>query len=174
MEKIDSKENLIRLVNQYKNLVFSVCLKLTGDYFVAEDITQETFISAYTHYQGFDGYAEKAWICRIATNKCIDYKRQAARRVTYMPQEELPEECTDTSDDPLRMYLNEETLKKFSESCAKLPQPYGAIAKAHFVDGLTAREVAQKEGKNIKTIQTQIYRAREMLKKSIRKEDLLS
>ena len=174
MENIDSKENLIRLVNQYKNLVFSVCLKLTGDYFVAEDITQETFILAYTHYESFDGNAEKAWICRIASNKCIDYQRQAARRLTYMPEEELPEERMSTSEDPLQMYLNTETLKKLSDGCANLPKPYDLIAKAYFVDGLTAREIAEKEDKNVKTIQTQIYRAREMLKKTIRKEDLIS
>ena len=42
MGKLDSKDKLILLMDQYKNLVFSVCLKLTGDYFTAEDITQET------------------------------------------------------------------------------------------------------------------------------------
>ena len=47
MGEIDSKEKLIELMSQHKNLVFSVCLKMTGDYFAAEDITQETFISAY-------------------------------------------------------------------------------------------------------------------------------
>ena len=41
---IDPKDNVIRLVNAYKDLVFSIALKLTGDYFAAEDITQETFI----------------------------------------------------------------------------------------------------------------------------------
>ena len=49
MGNTDSKEKLIELMSTYKNLVFSVCLKLTGDYFAAEDITQETFISAYEH-----------------------------------------------------------------------------------------------------------------------------
>ncbi len=49
MGKIDSKKKLIELMSQYKNLVFSVCLKMTGDYFTAEDITQETFLSAYQH-----------------------------------------------------------------------------------------------------------------------------
>ena len=72
------------------------------------------------------------------------------------------------------MYLNAETLKKLSDGCANLPKPYDGIAKAYFIDGLTAREIAEKEDKNVKTIQTQIYRAREMLKKTIRKEDLLS
>ena len=41
MEKINSKETLIRLIDQYQNLIFSVCLKMTGDYFTAEDLTQE-------------------------------------------------------------------------------------------------------------------------------------
>ena len=48
VEKIDSKENLIRLVEQYQNLIFSICLKLTGDYFTAEDLTQETFCRPIT------------------------------------------------------------------------------------------------------------------------------
>ena len=47
-------------MDQYKNLVFSVCLKLTGDHFTAEDITQETFIAAYRHLEDFDGRDEKA------------------------------------------------------------------------------------------------------------------
>ena len=62
MGKTDSKEKLIELMSTYKNLVFSVCLKLTGDYFAAEDITQETFISAYEHINEFDGSSEKAWL----------------------------------------------------------------------------------------------------------------
>ena len=81
VENIDSKENLIRLISQYQNLVFSICLKLTGDYFAAEDLTQETFLAAYRHIEEFDGLAEKAWLCRIASNKCIDYRREAARRL---------------------------------------------------------------------------------------------
>ena len=80
MEKIDSKENLTRLVNQYQNLIFSICLKITGDYFASEDLTQETFLSAYKHWEEFNGQAEKAWLCRIASNKSIDYCREAARR----------------------------------------------------------------------------------------------
>ena len=54
---------------------------MTGDYFVSEDIAQETFISAYKHFEDFDGNNEKAWICRIATNKCIDYLKSSARRI---------------------------------------------------------------------------------------------
>ena len=173
MEKIDSKEQIIRLMNQYKNLVFSVCLKLTGDYFVAEDITQETFLSAYEHWQDFDGAAEKAWICRIASNKCIDYKRAAERKSMPTAEEEMPE-LVDTENDPLHMFVGNEVMENLKNSCRQLSSPYDEVAYMHFVDGMTAKEIAERTDRNLKTIQTQIYRAKEMLKKIIRREDLLS
>ena len=45
---------LTQMMHDYQNLVFSVCVKMTGDYFAAEDISQETFISAYRHLGEFD------------------------------------------------------------------------------------------------------------------------
>ena len=68
------------MVDTYQNLVFSVCYKVTRDYFAAEDLAQETFLSAYKNLDGFEGGNEKAWLCRIATNKSIDYLRGAGRR----------------------------------------------------------------------------------------------
>ena len=173
MEKIDSKEQIIRLMNQYKNLVFSVCLKLTGDYFVAEDITQETFLSAYEHWQDFDGAAEKAWICRIASNKCIDYKRVAERRSMPTAEEEMPE-LVDAENDPLHMFVGNEVIETLMDACRQLSSPYDEVAYMHFVDGMMAKEIAERTDRNLKTVQTQIYRAKEMLKKIIRREDLLS
>ena len=173
METIDSKENLIRLVNQYKNLVFSICLKITGDYFVAEDITQETFISAFKHGQEIKEDTEKAWLARVATNKCIDWKREAARRSISFPEEEMPERADDDSNNPLNCYLCKDTEEKLLEACESLKSPYNEIAKLYFSKGLTAKEISEKTGTGLKTVQTQIYRAKDMLKQRIRKEDLL-
>lgn len=172
MEKIDSKENFIRFVKQYQNLVFSICLKLTGDYFAAEDLTQETFLSAYQHGENFDGQAEKAWICRIASNKCIDYLRAAKRREESVPEEELPEEGS-MQNEPLQQVLNRELLDKLKQNCEKLKPPYREVALEHFVEGRTAGEIAAKTGTGIHTIKTQIHRARELLKKSMGKEMLI-
>lgn len=171
MEKIDSKENLIRLIKQYQNLVFSLCLKLTGDYFAAEDLTQETFLSAYQHLSDFDGQAEKAWLCRIASNKCVDYLRAAARRVVPVAEEELPEQATE-QEEPLKQVLNKEILAEFKAGCEALKSPYREIALKHFVEGRTAGEIAADSETGISTIKTQIYRARELLKKSLGKEML--
>ena len=168
MEYIDAKDNFIDFVRRYQNLVFSICLKLTGDYFSAEDLAQETFMAAYQHLGEFDGANEKAWICRIASNKCIDYQKAAARRMIPTTEEELPEDMQDLQNEPLQMVLNQEVMRELSECCQALPPPYDTIALQHFVEGLSAKEIANRMGVNIHTVQTQIYRAREKLKKALR------
>lgn len=54
--------------------------------------------------------------------------------------------------------------------CRRLKPPYDAIAEAFYYEEQSAEEIAVSQEKNIKTIQTQIYRAREMLKNMYRKE----
>ena len=170
MEKIDSKENFIRLIQQYQNLVFSICLKLTGDYFAAEDLTQETFLSAYRHMENFDGQAEKAWLCRIAGNKCIDYLRAADRRMVPIAEEDMPELADARQEEPLSRVLNQELFAQLKEACEVLKSPYREVALAHFARGKPAGEIASESGDSINTVKTRIYRAREMLKKTLGKE----
>lgn len=172
VEQIDAKENLIRLIHQYQNLVFSICLKLTGDYFTAEDLAQETFLSAYHHYGEFDGNNEKAWICRIASNKCIDYQRAKARRDVPTITEEMPTEQLIDYHEPSQNICNQEVLEELEQCCKNLSPPYNKIALQHFLEGKTAKEIAEQSGISVHTIQTQIYRAREKLKKIYRKEML--
>ena len=56
------EETLERLIHQYQNLIYSICYRLTGDYFDAEDLAQDTFLSAYKNLARFDGNNERAWL----------------------------------------------------------------------------------------------------------------
>ena len=172
MVRIDPEKKLIELMGRYRDLVFSVSLKITGDYFAAEDITQETFLSAYQHLTEFDGASEKAWLCRIAANRSIDYLRAAARRTSAAPEEELAAHAAEPRDGPLERYLAKEVMEDLKTNCGGLSEPYRTPAILHFIEGLTAREIAERSGVPLKTVQTRIYRARGMLKKKLRKEDL--
>ena len=58
--KIDCQNKISELMDRYQNLILSVCYKMTGDYFAAQDLTQETFLSAYRNLERFDGGNEKA------------------------------------------------------------------------------------------------------------------
>lgn len=158
-------------MTKYQNLIYSICYRLTGDYFDAEDLTQDTFLSAYRHQQECDGQNEKAWLCRIATNKCIDYLKRAGRR--SIPTEELFfSALPDSRSSPEGETLETEIQNHLYESCCKLSSPYREVALDYYYYELDINEIVQKTGKNKKTLQTQIYRAKGMLKKLMRKEDL--
>lgn len=152
------------MIDNYQNLVFSICYKITGNYFDAEDMTQETFLSAYKNYSKFDGKNEKAWICRIATNKCIDLKRKPLNN--QIPTEEsffleVKDKNTSIEENVIGLEMNEELLK----NCNALKPPYDQIARFYFYDELTTSQIADKLERNEKTVQTQVYRAKAMLKK---------
>ncbi|SET01619.1 RNA polymerase sigma factor [[Clostridium] polysaccharolyticum] len=167
MGKIKSEKYLEELIDNYQNLIFSICYKLTNDYFIAEDLTQETFLSAFEHAESFQGGNEKAWICRIASNKCIDYQKQASRRNILCEDVALEETRTDT---PETSYIEKEACNRFLQECKRLKPPYDEIARMYFYEEKKVQEIANMKEKNVKTIQTQIYRARSMLRKVFREE----
>lgn len=172
VEKIRENDNFIRLIEQYQNLVFSICLKMTSDYFAAQDLSQETFVSAYKHLTEFDGQSEKAWLCRIASNKCIDYLKEAKRREMPVIYENLDTEKAAEQSDPLTQVLNQEIMEKLKNSVKALSPPYKEVALYYFVEGKTAKEIAALQNANIHTINTQLLRAKKMLKATLGKEML--
>lgn len=133
-------------------------------------MSQEAFLSAYESIRQFDGKNEKAWICRIAKNKCLDYLKASGRK-------SLPTEDSyftgqeDRSQTPEQQYLEKEVREELLQSCRQLHPPYNEIATDYYYHEMSAEEIAAKRGRNLKTVQTQIYRARGMLRKHYRKED---
>ena len=57
---INAERQLEAYIDQYQNLIFSIYYKYTENYFDAEDLTQETFLSAYKAISLFDGQSAKA------------------------------------------------------------------------------------------------------------------
>lgn len=134
--------------------------------FDAQDLTQETFLSVYKKLAEFDGTYEKAWISRIATNKCLDYLKNSARQ-TEVKEEVYFEEIRDLRAGPEESYLNQESKEFVLSICEKIKPPYDKIAREHFYEEKSAKEIAEATGKNIKTVQTQIYRAKALIKKQM-------
>lgn len=163
-ESIDGQEYLAELFDRYGNLVWSICYKFTNDYFEAQDLTQDTFLSVYCHLSSFDGRNERAWICRIATNKGLDYVKHAQRRI--QPEEDtffsLLENGQKSAEEEM---LEKDTKQRLYEACNSLKPPYNEVAVDYFCKEMTAAEIAAARNKKEKTVQTQIYRAKAMLKK---------
>ena len=123
---------------------------MSGNPFDAQDLTQETFLSAWKRWEEFDGAHEKAWICRIATNKCLDFLKSRERKPEKLEEETLME-IPDHRSGPEGQYLMNESREMVRTLCRQLSPPYD--------------EIAEEKGRNIKSVQTQVYRAKAQLKK---------
>ena len=157
---------LERALEKYGRLIFSICYRMVGDYFEAQDATQETFLTYYKVLDRFDGQNEKAFLTKIATNKCLDFlKRKGSKE---MPSEsEVLESRAGTVSSPEERLLEEEVKEELARACRDLKPPYGQIAYEFYCCDRTAREIAEQKGIKLKTVQTQVLRAKKMLQKKL-------
>lgn len=147
-------------------MVYTVCLRNCGNPFDAEDLMQETFLAAYKSLDTFNREKEQAWICKIALNKCLDFLKSSGRR--QVPMEEVMSE-SDVGECvlPEQIYLRKESEAAVRKLCQSLKEPYASVAIEHFLEGKTAREIAENTGQGLKTVQTHIFRAKAMLKNKL-------
>ncbi len=169
MEKINYDNYLEHLIDSYGDLVFSICFKLVQNYFDAEDLAQDTFLSAYKNFYTFDGKSEKAWICRIATNKCLDYLKRAGRNVIPMADNYFYKVKYDKPS-PEEYAIEADVKRQLYDLCSGLKPPYQKVALDYFYYEKDISEIVKQSGKNIKTVQTQVYRAKVMLRRLWRRE----
>ena len=81
------------LVLCYQDRIYSLAMRILGDQDSAEDVTQNTFLTAYLNLPRFRNGSFRSWLYRIATNACYDVHRRHKRYpVLSIESEELDEE----------------------------------------------------------------------------------
>lgn len=171
MEEIYQNSYFEDLLTKYEKLVFSICYRMTNNYFDAQDLTQETFISVYKVMESFDEKNEKAYITRIATNKCLDHLKRAERRTMPSEDEEL-ERGSPLVDSAEKQVMEIVVMEQLEKCCNRLKEPYKTVAYEYFYKGKTAKEIAEHVNANVHTVQTQIRRVRKVLRTQWDKEEL--
>lgn len=164
-----------QFVAQYEKLVFTICYQFVKDYHEAQNLSQETFLSAYRHIDSYQGDNYKPWIARIATNKAKDYLNSAySRRVMLASDEENSVETMastmqmDTSQQPDELYISQESSGKIEEMIRSLREPYREVCILRFLNEKDTQEIAEILGRPKKTVETQLYRARVILQKQLK------
>ncbi len=157
------KELFSSYIKQYERLIITICLSFTKNYFDAEDLAQQTFLSAYTNYNKFDGVNFKAWLTTIATNKCKDFLKSPARAVDSLSNEDY-QGLKDKGETPEDTLLKKHSREQIHVLCNKLKEPYREVSVNYFCEDVKLSDMAKDTGKSLKTLQTHLYRAKQMLK----------
>ena len=160
------------LVEQYQRLVYTVCYQLVQDHQLAEDLTQDTFVSAFTHMDSCPPEHYKPWLARIAANKARDHLKSAwARRVSApgddgMPQSPPPGAAAPPGPEDLT--VTEDEAAAIRQMVRELKEPYLQVSVMYFLEERSVEEISRALRRPPKTVHTQLFRAKKMLREQIR------
>lgn len=164
-----TNQEFTALVAQYEKFVFTICFQLVRNREDAMDLTQETFVSAFRHIDGCKPENYRPWLARIAANKSKDYLRSAYQKRVIVDGGEAAEDLP-AQGGPEDLCDAAEGIQRIREEISRLGEPYTNVSRMYFLEEKKIDEISVLLSRPKKTVQTQIYRAKQMLRKSL-KED---
>lgn len=89
------------IVDKYKDLVYTLCIKMLSSEEDAEEAAQDVFVKVYKSINSFRGNSKfSTWIYRITYNQCISYIRKKVKLIDLvdeLPETEIDEHSIDGS-----------------------------------------------------------------------------
>ena len=153
------------LVSRYKNLVYSVILRMTTDNEEANDLAQEIFIKVYKNLGKYNiEYKFSTWIMRITTNHVIDARRKKHLNTTSIS--ELESEIA-MQDSPEVVAIRNEQKKDLKKVVDELPEMYKIPIILYHQEGMSYQEISEITEEPLSKVKNRIFRGRRLLKEKL-------
>lgn len=157
-----------RIYQKYFHDVFLYIRAMSGNESLAEEIAQETFVRAMESLHQFDGSKDiRAWLFTIAKNL---YRRHCRRNRIYTDEANL-ESIEDSSPQILEKIVSRETAFQIVRNAEKLPEPYRQVLRLRIYGELSFEKIGQCFGKSAGWARVTCYRARQMIRKELSREE---
>ncbi len=156
------------LVVKYQRRVAATIRRLVREDRIAEELTQEVFLSVFIALPSFRPDGDfAAWLFTIARNAARSYLRSAQNR-----QDDRPVEPLDTAGDngrcgiapsPEEQVMAHQLFDRIDAEVAALPELQRRALLMREIDGLDYKAIAAALGQPINTVKSHIFRAREAI-----------
>lgn len=153
------------LMRRHKEALYRFIRRYVGDADEAYDLLQDTFLAAWSALPGFDSARPmRAWLRRIALNKCRDWSRRRSVRRFFFAAAPIDNNAhrvaiPASETDPEQ----ERRLADLDRQIANLPAGLKEPLLLTQFEGLSHKEAAQILNISRKAVEMRIYRAREQL-----------
>lgn len=155
-------ERYALLVDRYKDMAYNIAYRMVGDGDIAEDMAQESFISAYGALEEFrQGAKFSSWLYRIVVNKCKDYLRAGRETV---PVDDMSDILPAGDRTPEQAASARQTGDVLQKALNALPVEYRDVIVLKHLEELDYQEIAAILGVTVNALKVRAHRGREMLK----------
>ncbi|MCS7225162.1 MAG: sigma-70 family RNA polymerase sigma factor [Armatimonadetes bacterium] len=170
------------LMRRYARRVWTLSYRLLRNREDAEDVTQETFLSALEHLKDLrDEDRFGPWLAQIASRlslRLLDHRRRSPTQSLEGLTSEVhddenggpiphPEFIAEWRDDPETLLLRKETRDLVEEALNSLPEKYRAVFLLRDVEGLSVKETAQALNISETNVKVRLLRARLQLREKL-------
>jgi RNA polymerase sigma-70 factor (ECF subfamily) len=162
------EDSFATLYRRYRPEVYEVCRRRLRDPIAADDVTQDTFMRAYSNLHLFDDERRLLpWLIAIATRRCIDVIRRDSRTCTSASLVEVDVACGD--DPTLDAVLAGEERRRLERGLKRLAPRQRRALLLHAVEGWSYADIASAEGVSVASTKSLLFHARQNLRLACRR-----
>jgi RNA polymerase sigma-70 factor (ECF subfamily) len=153
------------LFEGYKDKVYSIALRFSGDEALAMDIAQDVFLKLFSSISDFRGEsAFSTWVYRLVVNACLDHKRRSWRLIPIADDLLAVLRAPGNSLDRM---LHSEMRDKVRNAVEKLSPELRMVVVLRYTEGLSYDEIAEVLGCATGTVASRLNRAHKVLERRL-------
>jgi len=152
------------LVDRYKNMVYTLALRMIKNREEAEEISQDTFIKVYKSLHKFKGNSKlSTWIYKVAYNSCLDKLRKDQKDYNLVPIDEYTEYQVKTIDNALDALEAQEQKQLIQDCLQLLPSTDSFLLTLFYFEDLSLDEISIIVNLKPNNVKVKLFRIRKNL-----------
>lgn len=153
------------LYEQFKRLLFVVCLRYADNREEAEDMLQEGFVLIYRDLHQFSGQGPiGAWMRRVVVNTALQHIRRRKRDVLTAQLEDAHYAADNSPENSPITSLHTQDLVRMLQT---LPIGYRTVLNLYVIEGFSHKEIAEMLNISVNTSKSQLSRAKELMRRTL-------
>lgn len=154
----------VYLVDNYKDMVFSLAYKMTKNREEAEEISQDTFVKAFKNLKNFKGDSKfSTWLYRITYHTSLDALKKNKKEQNTFEINEITFNQIKSVENILEGIERKERAKIMDSCLLKLPEEERSIIWMFYYDELSLKEIIEITSLSESNIKVKLHRARKKL-----------
>jgi len=149
------------LVDNYKDMVFTLALRMMKDRNLAEEVSQTTFIKIYKKLYSFKGQSKfSSWVYRITYNTCLDELRKRKKSYKLVEINEYTEHELVSFENVLDKMHREELSETIKLGLKELPGEMAFLITLYYFEDYSVKEIAKTLNIKMNNAKVKLHRAR--------------
>ncbi|MFB9109270.1 RNA polymerase sigma factor [Flavobacterium gyeonganense] len=159
------------LVDRYKDMIFTLALKMIKNREEAEEVAQDTFIKIYNSLSKFKGDSKfSTWIYKIAYNTCLDRLKKNKKEDLNISIDEFSAHLIKTMDNALSALENKERRQTIQNCLNLLPGDENFLLTLFYFEDQSLEEIGKIMNINANNVKVKLFRSRQKLAVILRQQ----